>query len=362
MVMTSQIFSINDGRFVGTMEGRRIATDSDAILLPGFIDVHNHGAVGHDVNSANAEELFEVAAFLAKNGVTAWMPTLVPDTDQDYRRIIGVIDELMLRQSGKPVAQAVGVHYEGVFANRAMCGALRSEYFKGFTGREIDDLPRLVSGVHMITVAPEIDGGIDLIRELVKDGWIVSIGHTNAGPQVLEEAFEAGARHMTHFFNAMSGLHHRSVGAVGWGLSKTDVTFDIIADGVHVDPRVVAMACRAKSSDKVSIISDSIAPTGLGDGEFEVWGGRISVVDGRTRNEKGSIAGSVSTMLEAVKLMMSLDFSIEDIGKMTSTNAARLLGLEDRGMIEAGKRADLVALDADGNLAFTMIGGQKVEK
>jgi N-acetylglucosamine-6-phosphate deacetylase len=332
-------------------------------LLPGLTDIHNHGGVGYDVNSASPEQLLEIAAFLAKNGVTAWVPTLVPDSDENYRQIIESIDRLMLLQEGKPVAQAVGVHYEGVFASEKMCGALRPEYFKEFTGREVEELPRLKSGVHMITMAPEVAGGIEAIRELVEQDWVVSIGHTNADTATLDKALEAGARHMTHFFNAMGGLHHRSIGAVGWGLASDEVTFDIIADGVHVDPRILAIACRAKSPDKVSIISDSVAPTGLGDGTFDLWDGRVTVENGRTRNENGSIAGSVSTMLQGANLMRKLGFEDDEIAKMTSGNPARILGLDhNRGSIDVGKRADLVGLDVEGNVAFTMVGGELVQK
>ncbi len=360
--------AVEDGRLTNIEENEgREATGSGhhfegVTLIPGFIDIHNHGGLGIDVNDADVDGLLSIAEFLASRGVTAWLPTLVPDSDEIYRRAASAIDEVMLRQEGLPVAQAVGVHYEGVFANETMCGALRPEYFKRYTGTEINSLPRLKTGVHMITLAPEVDGGIELIAELVRQGWVVSIGHTNAGPGVLDKALEAGARHMTHFFNAMSGLHHRSVGAVGWGLSNPDVTFDIIADGVHLDPRIAAMACRAKSVDKVTIISDSIAPTGLGDGVYELWGGSVSVIEGRTRNDKGSIAGSVSTMLQGAKLMHELGFGYDEIAKMTSRNPARLLGLEEsRGSIEVGKRADIVGLDREGNVAFTMIGGQIVQ-
>lgn len=361
------------------MEVRSIDLDK-SLIVPGFIDVHNHGAVGVDVNTATADELLKVGAFLARNGVTAWLPTLVPDSDENYQRAIDAIDELMERQTELAVAQAVGVHYEGVFANEAMCGALRPEYFR--SGRTLEeraastaqsgghpslerkgaiDLPRLKSGVHMTTLAPEIDGGIELIAELVKEGWIVSIGHTRADAATLDAAFEAGARHLTHFFNAMTGMHHRDIGVAGWGLATDEVTFDIIADGVHVHPKMLGVACRSKGTDKISLISDSVAPTGLGDGEFELWGETISVVNGRTRNERGSIAGSVSRMLDGVKMMRSLDFSDTDLAKMASTNPARLLGIDtDRGSIEVGKRADLVAIDADGNITMTMIGGEIV--
>jgi N-acetylglucosamine-6-phosphate deacetylase len=331
-------------------------------LIPGFIDIHNHGGVGFDVNDADVNGLLSIAEFLASRGVTSWLPTLVPDSDENYRRAVEAIDELMNMQSDKPVAQAIGVHYEGVFANETMCGALRPEYFKRYTGTEIDDLPQLRSGVHMITLAPEVEGGIELIEAMVAEGWVVAIGHTSADTGTLDRAFEAGARHMTHFFNAMTGLHHRDVGAVGWGLANRGVTFDIIADGIHVDPRIVEIACRSKSPDRVTLISDSVAPTGLGDGDFELWGETISVKRGRTRNERGSIAGSVVTLLDCVRTMRDLGFSHADVARMASTNPAALLGLSDRGSIEIGKRADLVAFDEKGELAFTMIGGQMVER
>lgn len=330
-------------------------------LMPGFVDVHCHGAVGVDVNTATAVELLEVAGYLAKNGVTAWMPTLVPDTDENYRRVIDAIDELMELQTGKPVAQAVGVHYEGVFASEAMCGALRPEFFRsGKWKTESGKLPQLRSGVHMTTLAPEVEGGIELIKDLVADGWVVSIGHTRADAATLTRAYDAGARHLTHFFNAMTGIHHRDLGVAGWGLANKDVTFDIIADGVHVAPEMLEMACRVKRADKVSLISDSVAPTGLGDGEYDLWGEKVSVKNSRTQNERGSIAGSVSTMLDGVKTMRSLGFSDVEIAKMASTNPARLLGFAALGLIEIGKRADIVGFDSDGNLAFTMIGGEIV--
>ena len=339
----------------------RLSDFSGLNLFPGFIDVHNHGAVGVDVNEADVDGLFEIAGFLARNGVTAWMPTLVPDSDENYRRAISAIDELMILQTDKPVAQAVGVHYEGVFASEKMCGALRPEFFKTFTETEIDELPRLKTGVHMTTLAPEVEGGIELIEQLVRQGWIVSIGHTKADLETLDAAFAAGAKHLTHFFNAMTGIHHREVGVAGWGLTKADATFDIIADGIHVHPKMLDFACRTKGIDNVSLISDSVAPTGLGDGEFELWGETISVVDGKTKNERGSIAGSVIKMHDAVKRMLSLGFPGDEVAKMASTNPAKLLGISaTHGSIEIGKRADLVALDADGNIKFTMIGGQIV--
>ena len=348
---------------VGPAVASSVGRDCSGLtVFSGFIDVHNHGAVGVDVNEADVDGLVAVATFLAKEGVTAWMPTLVPDSDEVYRRVINAIDRLMEIQSDMPIAQAVGVHYEGVFANEKMCGALRPEFFKPFTGREVAELPRLKNGVHMTTFAPEVENGVELAAELTRQGWVASIGHTKADVATLDRASAAGAKHVTHFFNAMTGIHHRDVGVAGWALTNPDVTFDIIADGIHVNPRMVEMACRTKTPEKTVLISDSVAPTGLGDGSFELWGETVVVENKRTRNERGSIAGSVISMLDAVKGVRSIGFSPAEVAMMASTNPAKLLGLQStRGTIEAGKRADLVAINSDGNIEFVMVGGKFVE-
>lgn len=328
-------------------------------IFAGFIDIHNHGAVGIDVNAANAADLQSVSKFLAQNGVTAWLPTFVPDSDETYQKVIGAIEEVIKIQADLPIAQIVGVHYEGVFANEKMCGALRPKYFKTFSGNELNALPTLESGVHLTTFAPEIEGGIELVKELRKQNWIPSIGHTRADFATLEKAFEAGARHVTHLFNAMTGVHHREIGVAGWALTKDEISCEIIADGIHVHPKMLEFARQNKPSDKLLLVSDSVAPTGLGDGDFQLWGENISVKNGRTQNERGSIAGSVMTMLDAVKMYLSLGVSATEVSKMASANPAKLLGLENsHGTIETGERADLVALDEQGNVVLTLIGGK----
>jgi N-acetylglucosamine-6-phosphate deacetylase len=211
----------------------------------------------------------------------------------------------------------------------------------------------------MITVAPEIDGGIALVRELSARGWIVSIGHTRADLPTLDAALDAGARHVTHFFNAMSPLHQREPGVVGWGLLNDDVTCDIIADGVHCHPLMLRLALRCKTAERLALISDAVLPAGLGDGDFEVWGETINATGGRTRNARGSIAGSVSTMLDAARTMLSLGCAPHEVARMASLNPARLVGVERLcGSIEEGKRADLVALDDEGQVRLVLVGGR----
>jgi N-acetylglucosamine-6-phosphate deacetylase len=266
------------------------------------------------------------------------------------------------RMSALPAAARIlGIHYEGPFVNSEQCGALHREHFRTFSGKaDVDSLPAIKneSAVHMMTLAPEINGGIELIKEISKRGWIVSLGHTRATVEVLDQALQAGARHLTHFTNAMPPLHHRAPGPVGWGLLHDDVTCDIIADGVHIDPLMLKLILRSKTAERVSLISDAIAAAGLGDGDYEVWGETISVKNGRTQNARGSIAGSVITMLDAVRMTLSLGASEVEVARMASTNPARLLGIDqDCGSIEAGKRADLVALDQDRNVRLTIIGG-----
>jgi N-acetylglucosamine-6-phosphate deacetylase len=332
-----------------------------ATVFPGFIDVHIHGAMGIDVNNSTVEELNQVSQFLASCGVTSWLPTLVPASDDDYRAAMSAIERASQDRVG---AKILGLHYEGPFVNLAQCGALHREHFKTYSGP--DDLDRLAvpqssAAVKMITLAPEIEGGIELVDELQRRGWIVSIGHTRADESVLDQACRAGARHMTHFMNAMPQLHHRQPGPVGWGLSRDDVTCDIIADGIHLHPLTLRMLMKAKGPSGLSLISDAIAAAGKGDGDYQIWGETITVKDGRTSNAKGSIAGSVITMLDAVRMMRSLGASEIETARMAATNPARLLGIDHEcGSIEEGKRADLVALDEQGKVKLTIVGGKIV--
>lgn len=338
--------------------------DLDGLTLyPGFIDIHIHGAVGVDTMEAEAEDLHKVAKFLSKNGVTAWLPTLVPSSDENYANVADAVTQLLNEEEEKKSAsRALGLHYEGPFINPQQCGALRPPFFKTF--RNTTDIAPLVkvkhdTAIHFTTLAPEIEGGIDLIKALVKENWIVSIGHTRSTIDILELAFEAGAKHITHFMNAMSPLHHRAPGAIGWGLLKDDVMCDMIADGVHTDPLMLRLALRCKTADRLALISDAVAPTGLGDGEYEIWGEKICVRHGKTENERGSIAGSVITMLDAVRFMLKLGVDENDVAKMASLNPARTLKIDkDYGSIEIGKRADVVAIDSEGKVRLTMIGGR----
>lgn len=359
LISDGRIASVNGEVSLGAVDEIDL---SGTTLLPGFIDVHIHGAVGVDVMEATPGGLREVSEYLATRGVTGWLPTLVPGSDENYASVAATVSEAM-RSSEGDGARILGLHYEGPFVNSAQCGALHVEYFKTYSSpSDLDSLPVNEDMARMITLAPEIAGGVELVRELTRRGWVVSIGHTRAGLELLDQALAAGARHMTHFMNAMSPLHHRSPGPIAWGLAHDDVTFDMIADGIHLDPFMLKLLVKLKGVGGITLISDAIAAAGKGDGDYAIWGETISVKNGRTSNASGSIAGSVITMLDAVRVVHSLGISYVDIAQMASTNPARLLGLDHEcGSISPGKRADLVSLDANGNIHLTLIGGQRTK-
>ena len=343
-------------------------------VFPGFIDIHIHGAVGVDTMAATVDDLGRVAEFLAGQGITAWLPTLVPGSIAQYEQAIRIIEKAMTRTlvglepgasghkpKSKPIARVLGVHYEGPFVNSEQCGALHREHFRTFKNVEdLEQLPTISNpeAIHFMTLAPEIEGGIELVTELRRRQWVVSIGHTRATPDILDQASTAGANHMTHFMNAMAPLHHRAPGPVGWGLVRDDVTVDIIADGVHLDHLMLKVLLRCKTAARVSLISDAIAAAGMGDGKYEIWGETIAVNNGRTQNANGSIAGSVITMLDAVRTIRSIGIGEVETATMASLNPARLIGIDqDCGSIEVGKRADLVALDDQSEVRLSLING-----
>jgi len=357
LVEDGHISSIQDS--AREFSGAEVLDLEGMTILPGFIDVHIHGAVGVDVMEASPAGLQEVAVYLASQGVTGWLPTLVPGSDENYASVAAAVSQVLHESKG---ARVLGIHYEGPFVNTAQCGALHTQYFKTYSeANDLDALPVPENSVRMITMAPEVAGGVELVRELKRRGWVISIGHTRADLQVLDEACEAGARHMTHFMNAMTPLHHRNPGPIAWGLLRDDVSIDLIADGIHLDPLMLRLLLKTKGVAGISLISDAIAAAGKGDGAYQIWGETITVKNGRTANASGSIAGSVISMLDAVRLLRYLGVSYVDLARMASSSPARLLGVDHEcGSIEVGKRADLIALDTHANLKQTLIRGLSV--
>jgi N-acetylglucosamine-6-phosphate deacetylase len=346
-----------------------------AYLAPGMIDIHLHGSAGVDVQSTDAGGLAKLSEFLLAEGVTGYFATFVPSDEQGYRNSIAAIssyidqqDEAHRNNKAQVASRILGVHFEGPFVSEHRCGALRREHFRTYDG-DARSLEQFISGPslspRLMTLAPEIQGGLDLTRELTRKGVRVFIGHSQANPATLDLAFEAGARHITHFPNALDPLHHRKPGAVAWGLLRDDVTLDCIADFHHVHPLMLRLIYRSKSADRMALISDAIMPAGLGDGEFSVWGEGITVRDGRTALARpagaSTIAGSVITMRQALKNIVDLGVPVHEAGRMASLVPARIAGIESElGSIKEGIRADLIAFDDEFAVRLAAIGGALV--
>jgi len=347
-----------------------------AYLAPGLIDIHIHGSAGVDVQSTDAAGLAKLSAFLlAEGGVTGYFATFVPSDEQGYRDSIAAIgsyinqqDDAYRNNKAQVGARILGIHFEGPFVSEHRCGALRREHFRTYDG-DARSLEQFIGGPslspRLMTLAPEIQGGLDLTRELTRNGIRVFIGHSQADPAVLDLAFEAGARHITHFPNALDPLHHRKPGAVAWGLLRDDVTLDCIADFHHVHPLMLRLIYQSKSADRMALISDAIMPAGLGDGEFSVWGEGITVRDGRTalarQPGESTIAGSVITMRQAVRNIVDLGVPVHEAVRMASLVPARIAGIESElGSIKEKKRAELIAFDDEFAVRSAVIGGSLV--
>ncbi|HUK90156.1 MAG TPA: N-acetylglucosamine-6-phosphate deacetylase [Blastocatellia bacterium] len=352
-----------------------------AYLGPGLIDIHIHGSHAIDVLNATGNDLVKLADSLLQDGITGYVPTLVPVGENDYQRTIGSIRAAIdtERKGGRDYSRVLGVHFEGPFVSEKKCGALHREFFRTYDGPgsslEMFRAPALSSAEHgvppcrLMTIAPEVTGGIALIQELSRSGVRCFIGHTAADFETLGRALSAGAVHITHFPNALEPLHHRRPGAVAWGLLTREVSLDTIADYHHVHPEVLKLIYRMKGATGMALISDAIPPTCLPEGEYVVWGDRIEIKDGRTRlvSQKGSvptdgegtIAGSVITLRQAVVNAIGIGIPVHEAVSMASMVPANAAGM-DRwlGSIEPGKVANLIAFDQAVNVKLVMVEGE----
>ncbi|MCS7055624.1 MAG: N-acetylglucosamine-6-phosphate deacetylase [Thermoflexales bacterium] len=329
------------------------------IVLPGFIDIHVHGAMGADVMDAAPDALQVMARFFAAHGVTGFLPTTVTASREDIAAALESVRQAMGEPLAPGAARILGAHVEGPFINPRQSGAQPVEFMRAAQPDEYR--PWLESGtVRLITVAPEVDGALSLIRDAQRLGVAVAIGHTDATYDQAQAAFAAGANQATHTFNAMRGLHHREPGALGAVMSNDAVYAQLICDGIHVHPAAVNVLYRCKGADRLVLITDAVEATGLGDGAFNLGTQRIFVKQGVARLESGALAGATLTMDAAFRNIIAVTgCSLVEASRMCSASPARAIGLGDRkGRIAPGYDADIVILDAELRVVRTIVGGQ----
>lgn len=347
-------------------------------LVPGFVDLHVHGGGGHTVTTGHPEEAIEALAFHRAHGTTTSLISLVTAPVDilcgAVARLAGVV-ESDRRPDGSPGSIA-GIHLEGPFLSVDACGAQDPRWMRVPDPASVDRLIEAGRGtVRMVTLAPELQGGLAAVEQLVVWGVVVAIGHTRAEHEQAVAAFDAGATVATHLFNCMGSFHHRDPGTVGAALADDRVTAELILDGHHVHPDSARIAIGAKTSGRIALVTDAISLAGTGDGDLHLGTVRVQVRDGVARivhddprsmepadgAERGALAGSTLTMDVAFRTAVSLGATVPEASEMASGVPARVLGLDGtRGTIERGRHADLVVLDDELRVAGIVSRGSPV--
>ena len=338
----------------------------DAILAPGFVDIHMHGGAGLDVMRASAGELPRLHKFLTTHGVTGYFPTTVTaPLDQTCAALEGLAEAIeasqdFLATNGDAVqARPLGIHLEGPFLSHKRRGVHPPENLLEPTLEIFERLWQAARGhVRMMTIAPELPGAMEVIAEAARRKVCVSIGHSDALIDAARDAVKAGARHATHTFNAMRPLDHREPGILGEVLTSEQLSADIIADGIHLAPEIVKLFLQAKGIERAVLITDAMAATGMPDGTYQLGPIQVEVKNGRCTSN-GTLAGSVLTMDRAVRNVMQFSsWSLRDAVRAATLNPTSATGLSQHGRLMPGAEANLVVLSADGDVRRTIVRGQ----
>ncbi len=329
-----------------------------AYLTPGFIDTHIHGIGGFGTEDMSAEAILAMSEILPAWGVSSFVPTLYPMPEEDMIRAIRAVVLAMGHETG---AEIIGIHIEGPFISPAQLGVQRIEFVRPV---DLELMQRLwdASEGHIVsmTVAPELKGMRELALFCNQLGIVLQAGHTDASYENMIEGMQAGIRHSTHMFNAMSRLHHRNPNAVGAVLIQSDLSCEIIADGLHVHPDLIRLLFRDKPEGNIVLVTDSLKPTKQAvNAPMFANDEEVYLEDNLFyRARDGVIAGSSLTMIEGVLNLVRFGVPLESAVKMASANPARIFGLRRRGMISPGYKADLVLANADFDVQMTIIDGK----
>ena len=310
-------------------------------MIPGLIDVHTHGCVGMDTMDADFEKMCK---FYAEHGTTSFLPTTMTMGYDSLNKVVQA-------KTNFCGANILGFHFEGPYISKKHKGAQNEKFIKDPSAEDFKQF----KNVKMVTIAPELKGSMEFIRSVTPE-CIVSIGHTDCDYDTALEAIENGANCLTHTYNAMPPFHHRNPGPIGAAFEK-HIYAQLICDGFHISKSVVLATFKMFGAERVTLISDSIRPAGLPDGEYESGGLKVFLKNGAARLADGTIAGSTATLLDCVKKAVEFGIPFEDAVQAASSTPAELLGV-NKGKIQAGYDADLLLVDDNLDLKTVIINGK----
>jgi N-acetylglucosamine-6-phosphate deacetylase len=348
---------IRDGviEAIGPRQGMSLPTGAQEVTareqtaIPGFVDVHIHGAGGHDVMEGTNEAMSAVTSMVASHGTTSFVATTVTASPEDTCRSVEGIARYIATQheTDQPRAEVLGVHYEGPFISPARRGVHPKEWI------QLPSAPRLERFFHaaagnarILTIAPELLGAIPCIDAARNAGVVVAMGHTDATYEQARAGIARGAHHAVHVYNAMRPFSHRDSGVIGAVLTSPEVTAELIADGVHVEEAAMRLLLTAKGPGHVILVSDGVSATGMPDGKYMLGKFEVTVAGGVCRNAEGNLAGSTLTLDRALRNIVALGLPLADAVRMLTVNPATLLGIEfKKGALRTGADADIILLD-----------------
>jgi N-acetylglucosamine-6-phosphate deacetylase len=362
----SPLVVIEDGRIATLSSRRRTQLPADArhfdfpgmVIAPGFIDIHVHGGMGHDVMDPDPAGRVAMQRAMAKHGVTSYLATTVTAPQDRTLRALDHLGKAVGTTADDAGARSLGIHLEGPFISHARCGVHPPENLVQPSVELFERFWQASGGaLKMMTIAPELPGATETIRHAYSRGVHSSLGHSNATLDEAGKGIAVGADHATHTFNAMRALDHRDPGIIGAVLTDKRLTADIIADGIHVDPVVVEMFLTLKGEERAILITDGISATGMGNGRYKLGPLDVEVKDGRCEYQ-GRLAGSVLTLDLAIRNVMRFaGWNLQQSVRLATLNPASLLGIADhKGLLAQGSNADLVVLTREGKVVQTFIG------
>jgi N-acetylglucosamine-6-phosphate deacetylase len=365
LIRDGEIEAIGPRESLAVPAGAREISAPDRIAVPGFVDVHIHGAGGHDVMEGTREALRAVTRTVARYGTTSILATTVTaGMDYTLQALEGISRYIAAQHearqdAGEPGAEIIGLHFEGPFLNPARRGVHPAEHLQLPSAEALEKLLHASGGnARILTIAPELLGAMPCIDAARKAGMVVAMGHTDATYEQARAGIAHGVRHAVHVYNAMRPFSHRDSGVIGAVLTSPEVSGELIADGVHVDEAAMKMLLQAKGAGGVILVSDGLSATGMPDGKYLLGKFEVTVSGGVCRNSEGTLAGSTLTLDRALRNIVALGASLGDALRMLTLNPASLLGIEfKKGSLRAGADADIVLLSADLRPAQVLLRG-----